>query len=149
MNWLEDIWMMHRQNFRTRAESWEWIILRWWAAENQSEKTLELLWMVEKNSHKRKQLWEDGIKLGSWILGRTGKDLRGTLLWSSNVENEDENHHDNLWDTPEQRRIEMLNQRWKCFKSDLEEGIWLMIIHSYVKLGKEFGNSSGKIRRVR
>ena len=82
-------------------------------------------------------------------LREKGQDLEETLLRSSNVENEDENHHDNLWDTPEQRRIEMLNQRWKCFKSDLEEGIWLMIIHSYVKLGKEFGNSSGKIRRVR
>jgi len=43
-------------------------------------------------------------------LREKGQDLEETLLRSSNVENEDENHHDNLCDTPEQRRIEMLNQ---------------------------------------
>ena len=30
----------------------------------------ELLRMGEKNSHNRKQLWEEGIKLESWILKR-------------------------------------------------------------------------------
>ena len=76
----------------------------------------ELLRMGEKKSHNRKQLWEDVVMLESRIFERTDKIWRKTLLRSSNVENEDENHHDNLWDTPEQRRIEMLNQRWKEFE---------------------------------
>ena len=37
----------------------------------------------------------------------------------------------------------------KWFEIDLGKGMWLMRIHSYVKLGKEFGNGSRKIRRVR
>ena len=44
--------------WRMIAESWEWIsLLKWWAPENQTEKTPELLRMGEKNSHNRKQLW--------------------------------------------------------------------------------------------
>ena len=50
------------------------------------ETTHEMLWMGEKNSHNQKQLWEDGIKLELRIFGRTGKDLRGTLLQSSKSE---------------------------------------------------------------
>ncbi len=46
------------------------------------ETTQEMLRMGEKNSHNRKQLWEDGIKLELRIFGRTGNDLRGTFLRS-------------------------------------------------------------------
>ena len=44
------------------------------APENQTEKTPELLRMGEKNSHNRKQLWEDGNKLESRILKRMEQD---------------------------------------------------------------------------
>ena len=43
--------------------------------ENETEKTPELLRMGEKNSHNRKQLWEDGITLEPWIFKRTDQDL--------------------------------------------------------------------------
>ena len=36
------------------------------------------------------------MKLEPRIFGRTGKDLTGTLLRSSHVENDDENHHELL-----------------------------------------------------
>ena len=74
--------------------------------------------MGEKNSHNRKQLWEDGIKLEPLIFKRMDQDLREILLRSSNAENDDENHQ-NCWGTSEQRRIEMMNQWWKYSESDL------------------------------
>ena len=83
MSLLENTWMMHRLDLENESWKLEWIILRWWAPENQTEKTLELLRMGEKNSHNRKQLWEDGIKLEPWILKRMEQDLRETLLRSS------------------------------------------------------------------
>ena len=60
------------------------------------ETTHEMLRMGEKNSHNRKQLREDGIKLERRIFGRTSKDLRGTLLRSSKFKNDDEKHHHEL-----------------------------------------------------
>ena len=57
------------------------------------ETTHEMLRMGEKNSHNRKQVQEDGINIELRIFGRTGKDLRGTLLRSSN---DNEKHHQNL-----------------------------------------------------
>ena len=36
------------------------------------------------------------MKLEPRVFGRTVKDLRGTLLRSSNVENDDEKHHHEL-----------------------------------------------------
>ena len=56
----------------------------------------EMLRMGEKNSHNQKQVREDGIKLELRIFGRTGKDLRGTLLRSSKSENDNEKHHHEL-----------------------------------------------------
>ena len=44
--------------------------------ENKLKKTHELLRMGEKNSHNRKQLWEDGIKLEPWIFKRMDKICR-------------------------------------------------------------------------
>ena len=58
------------EEFKNESRKLEWIILRWWAPENQTEKNLELLRIGEKNSLNRKQLWEDGIKLAPWILKR-------------------------------------------------------------------------------
>ena len=40
----------------------------------QTEKTLEYLRMDEKDSHNRKQLWEDGNNLAPWILKRIEQD---------------------------------------------------------------------------
>ena len=57
------------------------------------ETTHEMLRMGEKNSYNRKQVREDGIKLELRIFGRTGKDLKGTLLRSSKSENDKEKHH--------------------------------------------------------
>ena len=130
---------------RLKDESWklEWIILRWWAPENQTEKTPELLRMGEKNSHNRKQLWEDGIKLEPWIFDRTDKKLRGTLLQSSKPENDDENHNEllrysgrikrgkvdpkmkRIWKRPWRRHVtdenSFLRQTWKWIWEWLQE----------------------------
>ena len=55
------------------------------------------------------------------FFGRTGKDLRGTLLRSSNVENDDEKHHhellrrsgtmDNRNDEPTMKELKDLGER--------------------------------------
>ena len=45
----------------------------------------------EKNSHNRKTIMRGWHKLELWIFGRTGKDLRGTLLRSAKSENDEEN----------------------------------------------------------
>ena len=58
------------------------------------ETTHEMLQMGEKNSHNRKQLWEDGNKLAPWILKRIEPDWeKKNLLRSSNAGNDDEKHH--------------------------------------------------------
>ena len=144
MNWLEGI--LERSTgkiWRTTAESWEWVIFRndgLWRYE--METTHEMLWMGEKNSHNRKQLWEDGIKLGLRIFVRTGKDLRGTLLWSSK---DDEKHHQNYWDTPgewKRGRVEPKMKRiWKrTWRWHVTDGI-----HSYVTLWKELRITPGEL----
>ncbi len=152
---------MHRYDLENESWKLEWIILRWRAPYNQTEKTPELLWMGEKN-FSRSKLWEfltskimgmnnyeDGMKLEPWIFKRTDQDLGEILLRSSNVANDDAKHHHELVrhsGTMKNRKVESTMKRiWKI----LEKDIWLMIIHSYVKLRKEFGNGSGKIRRVR
>ena len=104
--------------------------------------------MVEKNSHNRKQLWEDGTKLESRILKRMDMIEEKIIPWSLNVENDDEKHHQDYLDTPEEPK----RRGWANDENNLEdlgEDIWLMINHSYVKLQKEFRIAPGKIRRVR
>ena len=98
MNWLEDIWTMHRKNSRTRGESWERrnLLKRWRLDDQETKTTHEMLRMCKKNSHNQKQLWEDGIKLEPWIFKRTDQDLGEILLRSSNVDNHDEKHQHEL-----------------------------------------------------
>ena len=74
------------------------------------ETTHEMLQMVEKNSHTRKQVRDDGIKLESRIFERTDNIWRKTLLWSSNVEDDDGKHHHELLRNSG-RKLERLNQR--------------------------------------
>ena len=103
--------MMHQWDLGNESWKLEWIILRSWAPENQTEKTPELLRIGGKNSLNWKQLWEDGIKLELRIFGRMGKDLRGTLLRSSKSENYDEKHH---------QIVEILRNKveWKSWTND-------------------------------
>ena len=75
------------------------------------------------------------------------QDFKRTLLRSSNVENDDENHHELL--RYSEMKIGKVEPTMKIFQSDLGERHLTDEIHSYFKLRKEFGNSSGKIRRVR
>ena len=105
--------------------------------------------MDEKNSHNRKQLWEDGIKLEPWIFKRMDQDLREILLRSSNAENDDENHQ-NCWGTSEQRRIEMMNQRWKEFERSWRKTFdwWWLIVTSNLEMNLRIApdNSKSQVR---
>ena len=103
-------------------------------------------WVWEEFSQS-KTIMRGCHKLELWIFKRTVQDLGEILLRSSNVENDDENYHELLrYSGMKIRKVEPTMKRiWKI----LEKDIWLMMTHSYVKLWKEFGNSSGKIRRVR
>ena len=79
-------------------------------------------------------------------LQENGQDLRETLLRSSHVENDDENHHELLTYSGRMKNEEVeptMKRIWKI----LEEDIWLMIIHSYVKLGKELENEWRYLRK--
>ena len=115
---------------------------------SRKEVTPEMRRMVEKNSHNRKQLWEDGIKQEPRVLRERVRFGGKTLLRSSNVENDDEKHHHELlrhsgWKI---RKIEPTMKRiWKI----LEKDIWLMTNHSYVKLWNEFENTPKKKSQVR
>ena len=103
---------------------------------SRNENNSEMLRMGKKRIARLETIWEDGNKLEPWIFGRTGKDLRGTLLRSSKSENDDEKHHHELLrhSGMKIRKVEPTMKRiWKI----LEKDIWLMIIHSYVKLRKE------------
>ena len=136
---------MHRNDFED--ESWKLRMSNIWKdglRRKEMETTHEILRMGEKNSHNQIQLWEDGNKLESWILKRMEQDWEKNLPRSSNPKMTTRNTTMNCWDTPG-RKLERLNQRWKEIPKILEKDIWLMIIHSYVKLGEEFESSSGKI----
>ena len=115
---------------------------------SRNENNSEMLRMGKKRITRLETIWEDGNKLEPWIFKRTDQDLGEILLRSSNVENDDEKHHHELLRHSGMKigKVEPTMKRiWKI----LEKDIWLMIIHSYVKLWKEFENNSGKIRRVR
>ena len=129
-----------------RAESWEWINPKWWPSENQTENTPELLPRGENNSHNRKQLWEDGIKLEPWIFRRIDHDLiKRNLFLGLLVENNNEKHHPELLRHSRIMKNIKVESTIKRIWKILEKDIWLMIIHSYVKLGKEFKSHSEKI----
>ena len=144
---------MTRHQFRIIGEqSWklrmkkssEMMAFGWSRNENNSE----MLRMGKKRIARLETIWEDGNKLEQWIFGRTGKDLRGTLLRSSKSENDEEKYHQNYWDTPEQWIIEMMNQRWKNLK-DLGERHMTDDNPFLRQTLKRIFRSSGKIRRVR
>ena len=102
--------------WRTIAESWEWINLKWWTPDNQTEKTLELLRMGEKNCLNWKQLWEDDNKLESWIIERMDKIEREEIFFGLQMlRMTTRNTTKNYWGTPEWR-MERLSQRWKEFE---------------------------------
>ena len=128
------------------AEVWEWIsLLKWWAPKKQIEKNLELLWIGENNSHNRKQLWEDGIKLEPHISERTDEDLEEKLFFGlQNQRITTRNTTMNCWDTPGWK-IRKVEPMMKIIWPILEKDIWLMIIHSYVKLRKTLGMAPGKL----
>ena len=57
------------------------------------ETTHEMLRMVRKEFSQSKTIMRGWHQLELRIFGRTGKDLRGTLLRSSKSENDKEKHH--------------------------------------------------------
>ena len=110
-------------------------------------KTLELLQMGEKNSHNQKQFWEDGIKLELRVFGRMG------MIWRRNSSSVFK-----IWEwrreTPSWIVEALRNEEWKGWANNeriwqiLENGIWLMIIHSYVKLWNELRITLGKLEEL-
>ena len=63
---------------------------------SRNENNSEMLRMGKKRIARLETIWEDGNKLEPWIFKRTDQDLGEILLRSSNVENDDENHHELL-----------------------------------------------------
>ena len=63
---------------------------------SRNENNSEMLRMGKKRIAWLETIWEDGNKLEPWIFKRTDQDLGEILLRSSNVENDDENHHELL-----------------------------------------------------
>ena len=61
-----------------------------------NENNSEMLRMGKKRIAWLETIWEDGNKLEPWIFKRTDQDLGEILLRSSNVENDDEKHHQEL-----------------------------------------------------
>ena len=91
-----------------------------------------------------KQLWEDGNKLESRILKRMEQHMEEKFFFGLQVWRiAKRNTTMNSWYTP-RWRIERLSQRGQKFVSDIGEGNWLMLIPSYVKLGKEFESNNRK-----
>ena len=97
MNWLEDIWTMHRKNSRTRVESWDWVIFR-----NDGIRIIKKgsnSWNASdgwKEFSQSKTIMRGWHKLELWIFKRMDQDLREILLRSSRSENDDEEHHHEL-----------------------------------------------------
>ena len=112
--------------------------------------THEMLRMGEKNSHNRKQLWEDGIKLEVCIFGRTGKDWRGTLLRSSKLENDDEKHHHELLRYSGRMKRVKVEPTMKNNTKSILENIWLMkfILTSNLEMNLRIApdNSKSQVR---
>ena len=111
---------------------------------SRNENNSEMLRMGKKRNAWLETIMRGWHELELWIFKRTDQDLGEILLRSSNVENDDEKHHHELlrhFGTMKNRKVESTMKRiWKI----LEKDIWLMIIHSYVKLCNEFENNSGK-----
>ena len=106
----------------------------------------ELLRMVEKNISQSQIIMRGWQQDRIANLEENGARFRGnTLLRSSSVENDDEKHHHELFRRSRRIKSEEIEPTMKRIWKILEKDIWLMVIHSYVKLRKEFDGSSGKI----
>ena len=145
---------------KNEAESWERIsLLKWWPPENRNENnswkgllkkisrevfdqkwpmsSKEMKWMASWN---RKHTWRIGTKAESTNLKRTEQRFRGkTLLRSSNAENDDEEHHEELMRHSGTIKREDWTQNDKEFESDLREGIWLMESICYPEVWRKNG----------
>ena len=127
-----------------RAESLEWIILRWLPPEKEMKTTHEMLWTDEKNSHNQNN-YERMTSSLNWESSREGTRFRGNTSSVFKSENDDEKHHQELFRHSGRIKSEEVEPTMKRIWPILEKYIWLMIIHSYVKLGEEFESNSGKI----
>ena len=126
------------------AESWEWIIPKWWPSENQTEKTPELLRMGEK------EFWQLETIMRGWQQARmTNLEENGARLKEESslvfqTENDDEKYREELGrcsETMNTRNVESkLKRIWKrSQRSRMTDGI-----HTHDILWKEFENHSGK-----
>ena len=77
------------------------------------------------------------------------QDLRKILLQSSNVENDDENHHELLRYSGRMKKNKEVEPTTKNNLKDLGERHLTDDISFLRQSSKDFGNGSGKIRRVR
>ena len=73
-------------------------------------KTPEFLRMGEKNSHNRKQLWEDGIKLAPRIFKRTDMIAEKLFFGLQMLRMTMRNTTMNCWDTPGEWKAKRLSQ---------------------------------------
>ena len=135
---------MHRYDLENESWRLEWIILRWLAPENQTEKTPELLRMDEKNISQSKTLMRGWQQARIMNLEENGARLKRNSSSVFNIWEWWWETPSNCWDTTGWK-VERLNRQWKEFESDLGEGIWLMKIHSYVKLWKTLGIAPDKL----
>ena len=126
------------------ATRWEWRIMTWWPSEERNGNNSWDAPDGKKRIVTIKNNYEDGMKLEPWISGRTGKDLRGTLLRSSNVENDDENHHELLRYSGRMKNKKVQPTRKKILKPILEN-IWLMRFILTPNFEMNLGIAPGKL----
>ena len=136
------------------TESWEWIHLNWWTPDNKLRRLLNLLRIVEKNSHNPKttmrgwqQSWitnleENGLRYGGKFffgLQVLWKTMRDTTM--------------TYWGTPEETKAKRLSQLWKEFERSWRNTYdwWWIIITSNLeknyRITPERLEESGKILR--
>ena len=108
------------------------------------ETTHEMLRMVRKEFSQSKTIMRGWHQARTMNLQENGQDLREILLRTSNDENDNEKHHQELLRHTGRIKSEEVEPTMKRIWKILEEDIWLMITHSYVKLGEEFESNSGK-----
>ena len=106
--------------------------------------------------HGSKEFSQTKTIMRGWHNARTtnleenGARLREKSSSVFKSKNDDEKHHHELFRHSERIKSEEVESTMKRIWKILEKGIWLMIIHSYVKLSKKLGiapekEESGKI----